>query len=170
MRITWIALPLVLLAGCGAPAPRNAAHHRVASKTTLDRDPAKPVATVRGSIRGTSLGLISLRRYGPKVVTAKVRLSTSPDTPTFIDTVQLELGVDASSDVRGMRLVDEVNGREHFVLESQDGECLCSSFDGVGKATTVDLYAKFPAPPADVEFVSLHVPGFPSFDNVRIAS
>jgi hypothetical protein len=136
----------------------------------LIRDPKQPIAWVNGSEHGMRLGLIAARRSGPKVVTVKLRLSAARDVSTSVLTSEhdLELGDDAlTDDVAGMRLLDETNGRELSPLHDGD-ECICSPADSLPPRSTVDLYAKFPAPPRGVERVAVHLPGFPSFDGVRI--
>jgi hypothetical protein len=58
---------------------------------------------------------------------------------------------------------------QHFPLRSADGACLGSGdIHTVGAGESIDGYAKSPAPPPGVRRVSLHVPSFPSFDDVRI--
>lgn len=53
-----------------------------------DRGPAivataqRPLATVNGSVPGIALSLFSLRRSGPKVVTAKLRVSADATAKT----------------------------------------------------------------------------------------
>lgn len=152
-----IGLLLVLsLAGCGAPPPTRA--------------PTRPLATVSGSHAGVTAALLSLHRSG-RVVTAQVRLTIARDAPTdTLGRLDLSLaGADSiADDVRGMRLLDEGNGRVYFVLEDSTGACLCSTYTGVRPGQTLSLSAKFPAPPGDVRRVSLSVPGFPSFDDVLI--
>lgn len=137
----------------------------------LTRDPPQPVVRVRGSVPGTSLGLLSLRRSGPKVVTAKLRVyaGRSPQPPSSFGRDEMWLGEDALDDTVGaMRLIDEVNGREHFPLTDRDDHCLCSIFELLRPGEQEDIYAKFPAPPPGVTRVALHVRDFPSFDGVRI--
>ena len=155
-------------AACGGKDKRES---RRPGGPALAADATRPIATVRGSASGTSLGLLSLRRSGPKVVTVKLRVSASDDTDTFADRARIDLGEDVLDDtISALRLIDEVNGREHFPLRDADGSCLCSSFERIRPGDSVDVYAKFPAPPAGVTRVALHVPGFPSFDGVRIDS
>lgn len=72
-------------------------------------------------------------------------------------------------DVGGMRLVDEVNGKINPPLFDSEDRCVCSPFDGLRRGSSIDLYAKFAAPPEGVDRVSLHVPGFPSFDDVLVS-
>jgi hypothetical protein len=131
-------------------------------------EPARvPIATVDGERPGTRLTLLSLRRTGPKVVTARleVRYDGNPDDGAWVPS----LGDDGLS-AEDMRLVDEVNGREHFVLRNADGECLCSGpFANMENGESSVISAKFPAPPSNVTHASLETPGFASFDAVPLS-
>lgn len=167
-RALLIVLCVVAVAGT-ACAKKNRSEAQGADGPALAADPARPVATVRGSVPGTTLGLLSLRRSGPKVVTVKLRVTAARDAQLFAGKVHIDLqeGV-LDDDVGALRLIDEVNGRTHFPLREAGGACLCSDFDPLRPGDSVDVYAKFPAPPAGVTRIALHAPGFPSFDGVRI--
>jgi hypothetical protein len=127
-----------------------------------------PFGTVDGNVPGTKLTLLSLRRTGPRVVSARLRIDFDhgPDTiwiPSRYESDDERLTAEA------MRLVDGVNGREHFVLRNADGACLCSgAFDSLEAGDSSTISAKFPAPPAEVTEVSIETPGFPSFDGVPL--
>jgi hypothetical protein len=127
--------------------------------------PEVPFGSVAGSTPGTKLTLLSLRRTGPKVVTARLRVSYyHEDTRYWLPTL------DGHPSAEDMRLVDEVNGREHFVLRNGDGRCLCSgAFTELESGESSVVSAKFPAPPADVTHASLETPGFASFDAVPLS-
>lgn len=126
---------------------------------------AAPIAVVEGVDDGMSAQLLRLQRVG-KVVTATLRL-VNDSNETFDPDLESEDGTYDSAD--GLRLVDEINGREHFPLESPGGGCLCSTDIGyLEPGESAGISAKFPAPPEDVTQVSLHVPEFQSFDAVPL--
>jgi hypothetical protein len=128
-----------------------------------------PFGTVEGNVPGTKLTLLSLRRTGPRVVSARLRIDfdNGPDTiwiPSRYESDDEKLTAEA------MRLVDEVNGREHFPLRNADGVCLCSgAFDFLEAGESSVISVKFPAPPANVNRASIETPGFPSFDGVPLS-
>jgi hypothetical protein len=129
---------------------------------------AAPIAIVAGSVPGSSLTLLEFRRTGPKVVSARLRIAFEGGPNTLWVPAQLE--DERSPSAEAMRLIDEVNGREHFVLHDADGECLCSgAFEPLEPGRASVISAKFPAPPADVRQASLETPGFPSFDAVPLS-
>jgi hypothetical protein len=160
-------------------APATSAAGSAASSAAIASDPSpisapaapardEPLGTVDGLDPGTKLTLLGLRRSGPKVVSARLRIdfegtgNSSAWIPWDDDRNTLH--------AQDMRLVDEVNGREHFVLRNADGTCLCSGeFVVVQSGESSVISAKFPAPPADVKQVSIETPGFPSFDAVPLS-
>jgi hypothetical protein len=112
--VTGAVAPAAAPAAARLPTPAAPARPQV---------PETPIGTVGGSTPGTKLTLLSLGRTGPKVVTARLEISYDgdPEDGAWVPSV----GDDGLS-AENMRLVDEVNGREHFVLRNADGECLCS--------------------------------------------
>lgn len=135
--------------------------------TTPEGPPPKPFGTVSGSEPHTKATLLRLRRTGPKVVS--VTLSLALERRAKSEWMPNIDPPDRYYTAGGIVLVDEVNAREHFVLENSDGRCLCSTDLGfVQPGDSIVVSAKFPAPPADVPYASIQVPGFPSFDRVPI--
>jgi hypothetical protein len=142
-------------------APEAAAPHLPAAAP-------RPLGTVKGSQPHTQLTLLRLRRTGPKVVSASFSLSLDRQAnSSWLHDLEGPNGTYYTAE--GIVLVDEVNGREHFVLKDADGTCLCSTgVERLFPGETVAVSAKFPAPPAGVQHASLVAPGFPSFDRVPI--
>jgi hypothetical protein len=127
-----------------------------------------PVAAVPGTAPGTTLTLLELRRTGPKVVTARLRIAYHGTRDRLF--VPRDGAVGPWWSAADMRLVDERNGREHFVLRNADGECLCTGrFAPLAGGRSSVISAKFPAPPPDVRDASLQTPGFASFDAVPLS-
>ena len=176
-----LALATIALAGCGASV------HSTTSTTTRGAQtgakiaplqaataaapatPAKPLATVAGSVPYSRLSLLSLRRTGPKVVSAQLELGVDRRSHDYWKPeLNAEDGDPDTAD--GVLLVDEVNGREHFPLRDPDGRCLCSTdLDNLLDAGDhIVVGVKFPAPPAEVKFASIQAPGFPAFDHVPL--
>jgi hypothetical protein len=128
----------------------------------------RPVGPVVGSYPHSRAKLVGLRRTGPKIVTA--RLSVTLDRMAPDDWLPDLEGPDGTwYTAQGLRLVDEFNGREQHPLKDADGNCLCSTdIDHLEPGDSIGVSAMFPAPPPNVHRASLHVPGFPSFDDVPL--
>ena len=127
--------------------------------------PRKPIARVAGSYPLSTLTLRSVRRTGSKVVSVQLDASLGRGSDqTWMPPLRVDEGDN------GLRLLDEVNGRSHAPLRDGEGECLCTGTPmWVQPGERIGISAKFPAPPAGVDEVSVHARGFPSFDRVPLA-
>ncbi len=138
-------------------------------RASVPKRPARPLATVEGVEPHTSAQLLDLRRTGPKVVTVTLRISRGSSNVSLGWRPALEGPEGEYDTASGLRLIDEVNGREHFPLKDADGHCLCTNgIESLFDNQSLSVSAKFPAPPADVDRVSLHVPEFQSFDSILL--
>ncbi|HEU4978472.1 MAG TPA: hypothetical protein VFT42_06220 [Solirubrobacteraceae bacterium] len=166
---------LVLITGLGAAvlgwsqhrsAVRPSAFERAAAAAR--RADAHPFGTVVGSYPHASLTLVSLRRTGRNVVSA--RLSVALDRQAgerWLPELEGEQGDWYTAE--GLRLVDETNARELAPLKDADGNCMCSvDIHQIDPGQRITVSALFPAPPPDVTRAALHTPGFPSFDDVPL--
>lgn len=145
-------------------------HSKVTRADSRETRPGKPVrrGPVLGSEPHTYVTLLDVRRTGrtmsAKLLVALDRRARAEWLPEFE-------GKDGRwYTAEGLRVIDEVNGREHFPLVDADGGCYCSNdIQRIDPGQSIGVYARFPAPPRGVDRVSLHVPGFPSFDDLPLA-
>lgn len=178
-RVAIAGLAAAMLAGCGGgdgvgagegapPEPRPEAAPRAREATVAARS-HRVLAQVRGE-EGEALALLDARRTGATVVTVPFRVSVRADAEGGFHVGSL-LGEGGTLDpdhdtVSGATLVDEDRGRKHFVLRDGRGRPLCSQ--GVDfwlePGEQIDLFAKFPAPPAGTKSLAFAVPGFASID------
>lgn len=150
----------------------------------------EPILTVEGSGDFPQLDILDLRRDGD-VVTLEFAIHTADDDsfggPNVADAFAAEQDsyyglldqgegmpnaslADSRYWVSGVTLVDRANANRHLVLRDSSGACLCTSFT-FGATSYGERYrhsAQFPAPPADVETMTVEVPQFPSIDAVPI--
>ena len=69
-----------------------------------------------------------------------------------------------------MQLVDPVGKKKYFVARDADGKCVCSvHIPDVAPHSRLSLWAKFPAPPDDVQKISIVIPHFQPLDDVPIS-
>jgi len=161
----------VAIAGCGSSTQVVTRTVAVAAPKP-DPRPAPvvattPLETVHGA-PGVRLQLLSVRRSGPAVVTAHMRILASEQviwTEAFRDDGESEHNFSA------VRMVDEVNARQYLPLRDETGECLCTRNigDPLYVDRQMDISVKFPAPPPEVDRVSVQVPTFASFDAVPLS-
>jgi hypothetical protein len=72
--------------------------------------------------------------------------------------------------ISGIHLIDAANKKKYFVMRDTDGACVCSrniANTAVGSQSV--LWAKFPAPPDDVQKITVEIPHFPPFEDVPIS-
>lgn len=66
-------------------------------------------------------------------------------------------------------LIDTANKKKYLVVEDSEGVCVCSEFKGeVEPGAAINLWAKFPAPPATVQLITVLVPGFELVESVPV--
>jgi len=71
--------------------------------------------------------------------------------------------------VGGIHLIDAANKKKYFVVRDADGSCVCSrNIANVNIDSQSVLWAKFPAPPDDVQKITVEIPHFPPFEDVAI--
>jgi hypothetical protein len=178
----------VLLAGCGSkqetattatqappPAAQPAA---VAPVTTSSAAPAAQPATsgalasADGEKPGTRVDILELKRTSGGTLNLKFALVNNSDKRLAVSAQWLgdqDLTVNAYRNVSGIHLIDPVNKKKYFVITDAEKKCVCSTeVADVEPGGKVNLWAKFPAPPTDVQKVSIEVPHFQPIDDVPI--
>jgi hypothetical protein len=115
---------------------------------------AQPIASADGEQAGTRIDITELKR-------------TSGDTLTLKFTIVNESGEDTdmpfSNQVASeIYLVDAAGKKKYLTISDAEGQCVCSQRVGSSLASgeAKNLWAKFPAPPADVQEVSVVFPRF----------
>lgn len=141
---------------------------------------AEPIATADGEQPGTRIELTELKRTGGGAVMLKFNMinegnsaidlngygSQSPFAEKSADDARRSLD-DAS--ISGVSLVDDTHKKKYLVVRDSEGSPLCSR--GVGKIKSGSqsaLWARFPAPPDNVDKVSVVVPHFTPMDDVPL--
>ena len=84
--------------------------------------------------------------------------------------------VDPSHDITdfggigGVHLIDPVGKKKYFVARDSEGKCVCSQkVADIPKGSRANLWAKFPAPPDDVQQISIVIPHFSPMDDVPLS-
>lgn len=143
-------------------------------------EPSEPLATVEseGDSPWVTLEVTDLRRTSEETVTLEFVVATTDDesidlgfTDAFTSPYATEEDQNALyGAVSGVTLVDQANRKRHLVLRDADRNFLCTAFPGISPeyGTRYEHSAQFPAPPADVEEMTVEVPQFPSVDQVPL--
>lgn len=73
-------------------------------------------------------------------------------------------------DIGGVHLIDAVAKKKYFVVRDAEGACVCSSsVPKIEPKSRSNLWAKFPAPPEDVQKITVVIPHFAPMDDVPIS-
>jgi hypothetical protein len=78
-------------------------------------------------------------------------------------------GTQEFGNVAGIHLIDAANKKKYFVVRDADGSCVCSQhIANIAAGSQAVLWAKFPAPPDDVQKITVEIPHFPPIEDVPI--
>jgi len=128
--------------------------------------PSAPV-TADGESPGTQVQVKALKRVGGDSLMLELVLINNSDSS--YDLNSLTGSQYRSAD--GIYLVDVTGKKKYEVVRDSDKSCLCSQnlFTVSGKSS-VNIWAKFPAPPDSVQKIGIVVPHFMPMDDVPISS
>lgn len=84
-----------------------------------------------------------------------------------------DFGEGSTSDmgsVAGAHLIDAEGKKKYFVVRDTEGACACSrGLSSIKPKTRTNLWAKFPAPPDEVQQITVVIPHFTPMDDVPIS-
>ncbi|HLJ73071.1 MAG TPA: hypothetical protein VKU62_00700 [Thermoanaerobaculia bacterium] len=147
-----------------APAPATATTASVAPATGA-------IASTDGEKPGMHIDVTELKRASGGTVNLKfVLTNATSEKPSFWEFLHEKDTSNDSYDVSGVHLVDPVNKKKYFVVVDTEKKCLCSGkLEHMDPNSKMNLWAKFPAPPPDVQKVTIEIPHFQPMDDVPIA-
>jgi hypothetical protein len=131
----------------------------------------KPVATTDAERPGVRLEVTELSRSSGDTLTLKFTIINESDEGLDFghEFGDPSIGSDYGS-IGGTHLIDNEGQKKYLVLRDEDQKCVCSSdLSSVEAGSSLNLWAKFPAPPGDVKQVSIVVPHFIPMDDVPIS-
>jgi hypothetical protein len=133
---------------------------------------AAAIATADGETSGTRVEITELKRSSDNTVTLKfVIVNDSAKAIGFgYDYGDKDNSIKDFSSVGGVNLVDSAGKKKYFVVRDTESNCLCSrGLKDIAPASRANLWAKFPAPPDDVQKISVVIPHFGPLDDVTIS-
>jgi len=72
--------------------------------------------------------------------------------------------------IGGVQLIDPVGKKKYFVARDTEGKCVCSrGLKDIDSGASINVWAKLPAPPEDVQKISVIIPHFSPMDDVPIS-
>jgi hypothetical protein len=136
-----------------------------ALKAQQHPSPAAVLATADGEQPDQRVEVTELRRTSGGTVNLKVVMINDSNRD-----IQFWQNFGDGYTISGVTLVDEKNKKKYFVIQDSENKYLCSSgLDRVKPKSRINLWAKFPAPPEDVEKISIIIPHFQPVDDVPIS-
>ena len=129
------------------------------------------LATSDGEITGARVEVLELKRGSGDTVSLKFVLVNDAEKPfSFANYLgNTSIGSDYRS-VGGTHLVDSAGKKKYLVVRDSETNCVCSrEIQDAAEKSRVNLWAKFPAPPVEVQKVSIVVPHFGPMDDVPIS-
>ncbi len=150
-----------------APVPASTPAAAPAAATT-----SSGIASADGEKAGTRVDVAELKRGSGGTVTLKMAFINDSDQAigfgyNFADPDH-QIGDHGS--IGAVQLVDPVGKKKYFVARDSEGKCVCSTkIPDVAPHSRLSLWAKFPAPPDDVQKISIVIPHFQPLDDVAIS-
>ena len=186
--LNGIAVAL-LLSGCGKlmeygssnnnsnTNARQAASPAVADKANTAASPAEqsvPAGPVLASTDGDKPGIrvevVELKRTSGDTLNLKFAMINDSDHDMDFG---YDFGDGSTSDIStvgGAHLIDAAGKKKYFVVRDTENACLCSrGLKWIKTKTRANLFAKFPAPPDDVQKITVVIPHFTPMDDVPIS-
>jgi hypothetical protein len=166
-----------------APAPESTTSAATTSSAaaTASAAPSAPaaaasapsgVASADGERPGTRVDVMELKRASGGTITLKMAFVNDSDKAigfgyNFADP---DHQIRDHGSIGAVQLVDPVGKKKYFVARDSEGKCVCSTqIPDVAPHSRVSLWAKFPAPPDDVQKISIVIPHFQPLDDVTIS-
>jgi hypothetical protein len=129
------------------------------------------IATAEASIAGVRAEVTELKRGSGGTLTLKFTIVNDSSRAFAHSDVGIGMGglIDAPYTIGGVHLIDPVGKKKYFVAKDSAGACVCSSFGIVAGGQGANHWAKFSAPPDDVERLSVVIPSFAPMDDVPVS-
>ena len=117
------------------------------------------IATADGETTGIRIDITELSRTSGETVTLKFRLVNESGESANPNQM---LGVAGGNDIKEVHLIDAAGKKKYLVIKDSDGKCVCTGdLDSqLDSGKSINLWARFPAPPAEVKEVSVVFPNF----------
>lgn len=130
------------------------------------------IASADGEKPGTRVDVMELKRGSGGTVTLKMAFVNDSDNKigfgyNFADP---DHQIRDHGSIGAVHLVDPVGKKKYFVARDSGDKCVCSTdIPDVAPHSRLSLWAKFPAPPDDVQKISIVIPHFQPLDDVTIS-
>ena len=184
-----LLLVALLLAGCSmidqtktannnarsspASTPASAGVNATNTAAAQTASTAPAIASADGDMPGIRVEVLELKRTSGDTVSLKFAMINDSDkeTGTFgYDFADPDHSVKDVGGFGGIHLIDAAGKKKYFVVRDTENNCVCSrNVPSIKPKTRASLFGKFPAPPADVQKITVVIPHFIPMDDVPIS-
>lgn len=129
------------------------------------------IAVADGETSGTKVEVHELKRGGNSLM-LKIAIVNDSEQPVVFNYNfgDQDRSVKDFNTIGGVTLVDAAGKKKYFVVRDTEDTCVCSSnIKDIAPKSRKNLWAKFPAPPDDVQKISVVIPHFTPMDDVPIS-
>jgi hypothetical protein len=154
-----------------APAPAPSAAPSVPVPPAPQTASAKPaLATADGENQGSRVEIQELKRVSGGTVMLRLAMINDADQTLSLGHDFGQQGMLDLSSIGGVHLIDPVGKKKYLVVRDSKNNCDCSQkVPDLSAKSRVNLWARFPAPPDNVEKITVVVPHFPPLDDIPIS-
>jgi hypothetical protein len=130
---------------------------------------AQDVLFAEGENPDIRIEVRDLKRGDGGVVTLRLRLVNGSGEPYDASCNMREPGGnDSCGEFTGAYLLDAPNKKKYTVVRDSEKKCICSGINAVEPGKKSNIWATYPAPPADVSKITVVVPLFEPIEGVPI--
>ena len=152
------------------PAPQAAAAPVAPAQPAPQPAPKPVLAIADGEKPGSRVEIQELKRVSGGTVMLKFALINDADKSL---NVGYDFGAGSTGDistVAGVHLIEAVGKKKYLVVRDTENKCDCSrGVRDVAAKSRANLWARFPAPPDNVDKITVIVPHFSPLDDVAIS-
>lgn len=132
--------------------------------------PTGPLASTDSDWPGVTADIMELKRTSGDTLTLKFVINNNSDEAVDLSGYNFgEPGTADISNIGGTHILDPQNKKKYFVVRDSAGNCVCSNkLRDIAPGSKGNIWAKFPAPPANVSKVTVEIPHFMPADDVPI--
>ena len=168
--------PVTAAAPTAAPPPVTTTTAAPATTSTppaaSTAAPADAIATADGETSGVTASVKELKRTSGGTISLKFTITngSAKDFDFGYHLGDKDHDVTDFASIGGVQLIDPVGKKKYFVARDSENKCVCSSkLKDLKAGDSINLWAKFPAPPEDVAKISIIIPRFSPMDDVPIS-
>ncbi len=153
-----------------AGTPAAAANANSADPSAAQPAAGPVLASTDGDKPGIRVEVVELKRTSGDTVNLKFTMINDSDQDMDFGYDFGEGSTTDISTVAGAHLIDAAGKKKYFVVRDTENACLCSrGLKSIKPKTRANLFAKFPAPPDDVQKITVVIPHFIPMDDVPIS-